>query len=79
MLSLSRLCRMFLGNDASFLAALLFAVHPVHTEAVSSVYSVVTREDFLDKHIQLDYSFRKMIATCYINKDDCVKYVIIKI
>lgn len=30
-----RVCNMFLKELTSFLAALLFAVHPIHTEAVS--------------------------------------------
>lgn len=32
-----RVCRLFLDNTFSLLAALLFAVHPVHTEAVTGV------------------------------------------
>lgn len=32
----SRTCLLFLPDLASFVAALLFAVHPIHTEAVSS-------------------------------------------
>ena len=30
-----RLCSLFVSDGCSFLAALLFAVHPIHTEAVS--------------------------------------------
>lgn len=30
-----RLCTMFLPELGSFVAAMLFAVHPIHTEAVS--------------------------------------------
>lgn len=30
-----RVCRLFLDKTSSFVAALLFAVHPIHTEAVS--------------------------------------------
>lgn len=29
------MCQLFLPSTASFIAALLFAVHPIHTEAVS--------------------------------------------
>ncbi|CAL1546804.1 unnamed protein product [Lymnaea stagnalis] len=32
-----RVCKMFMSELTSFLAALLFAVHPVHTEAVTGV------------------------------------------
>lgn len=32
-----RMCAMLLSETASFAAALLFAVHPIHTEAVSYV------------------------------------------
>ena len=31
-----RVCRLFLDTNSSLVAALLFAVHPIHTEAVSS-------------------------------------------
>lgn len=30
-----RVCRLFLDKTSSLVAALLFAVHPIHTEAVS--------------------------------------------
>jgi hypothetical protein len=30
-----RFCRLFLDKTSSLVAALLFAVHPIHTEAVS--------------------------------------------
>uniref|UniRef100_A0A4W5R0N9 Uncharacterized protein n=1 Tax=Hucho hucho TaxID=62062 RepID=A0A4W5R0N9_9TELE len=30
-----RICRLFLDKTSSLVAALLFAVHPIHTEAVS--------------------------------------------
>ncbi|XP_029290183.1 protein O-mannosyl-transferase TMTC3 [Cottoperca gobio] len=32
-----RVCRLFLDNTSSLVAALLFAVHPIHTEAVTGV------------------------------------------
>ncbi|XP_015913361.2 protein O-mannosyl-transferase Tmtc3 [Parasteatoda tepidariorum] len=32
-----RLCQYFLSSTASFIAALLFAVHPIHTEAVTGI------------------------------------------
>ncbi|XP_037538509.1 protein O-mannosyl-transferase TMTC3 [Nematolebias whitei] len=32
-----RVCRLFLDKTSSFVAALLFAVHPIHTEAVTGV------------------------------------------
>lgn len=34
----NRMCAMFLPEIASFAAAMLFAVHPIHTEAVSTTY-----------------------------------------
>lgn len=34
-----RLCAMFLPELASFAAAMLFAVHPIHTEAVSTRFT----------------------------------------
>lgn len=33
-----RVCAMFLPEFASFVAAILFAVHPIHTEAVSILF-----------------------------------------
>ncbi|KAF8795853.1 Protein O-mannosyl-transferase Tmtc3 like protein [Argiope bruennichi] len=32
-----RMCQLFLPSTASFIAALLFAVHPIHTEAVTGI------------------------------------------
>ncbi|XP_074660010.1 protein O-mannosyl-transferase TMTC3-like isoform X2 [Tubulanus polymorphus] len=32
-----RMCRMFFSQSTSFLASILFAVHPIHTEAVTGV------------------------------------------
>ncbi|KAG8188762.1 hypothetical protein JTE90_012233 [Oedothorax gibbosus] len=32
-----RLCQLFLSSTASFIAAFLFAVHPIHTEAVTGI------------------------------------------
>lgn len=32
-----RVCRLILDKTSSLVAALLFAVHPIHTEAVSTV------------------------------------------
>lgn len=32
------MCLMFLNETSSFVAALLFSVHPVHTEAVSWIF-----------------------------------------
>ena len=37
-----RTCLMFLPDVASFVAALLFAVHPIHTEAVSPLYYILS-------------------------------------
>ena len=31
-----RVCQLFVSNTCSFLAAILFTVHPIHTEAVSN-------------------------------------------
>ena len=32
-----RMCQLFVSEFTSFVAALLFAVHPVHTEAVGGI------------------------------------------
>lgn len=36
--SIYRMCTMFLPELMSFVAAILFAVHPIHTEAVREIF-----------------------------------------
>ena len=44
---------MFLKELTSFIAALLFAVHPIHTEAVSVwYYHVVSRKKIIEKLLE---------------------------
>lgn len=48
-----RVCNMFLKELTSFLAALLFAVHPIHTEAVSfKIFEIV-----LFNHSEISVTF----------------------
>jgi hypothetical protein len=38
-----KVCKLFLDNKSSVIAAVLFAVHPIHTEAVSKTLNGLTR------------------------------------
>jgi hypothetical protein len=48
---------MFLRELTSFLAALLFAVHPIHTEAVRLVKHTLFK--VLDSHVDHEYKYQK--------------------
>lgn len=54
-----RFCRLLMDRTTSLVAALLFAVHPIHTEAVS------TEPSRLPKHVRQKYwnSFANTLTT----------------